>query len=117
MNILNLPKKSILYLIICAVGLFAIFMVTFFSNYLALGKLDREIDALTYKIEGQKLYAPVFQELFKGIQLELPKGIPFHKQTRLAREDTGKALAVLQDLVRANNLKIKGAGPGRRLFD
>ena len=111
MNLLTLPKKSILYVLISGVGVFAIIFLMFYSNYRTIDKLDLHIRRMKTQIEGQKKYAPLFQDLFKKIQFKKPEGLPFPEQAKLSEEDTGKISIVLQKLAEANNFIVKGIIP------
>jgi len=111
MNLLSLPKKSILYALICGGALFAIIFLTFYSNYRTMEKQDLHIRNIKTQIEGQKKYAPLFQDLFKKIQFKKPGGLPFPEQAKLSEEDTGKISIVLQNLAEANDFMVKGIIP------
>ena len=108
---LSFPKKSIAYLFICGLGLLAIFLITFYSNYRALNKLDNNIKELNAKVESQKIFSPLFQELFKKIQFKQPEGLTVPKPTKLAQEDAGKISPILQGIAVHNNLKIEEIVP------
>jgi hypothetical protein len=108
---LSFPKKSIAYLFICGLGLVAIFLITFYSNYRALNKLDNNIKELKAKIESQNIFQPLFQELFKKIQFKQPEGLTFPKPAKLSQEDAGKISPILQKIAVQNNLKIEEIVP------
>jgi len=106
MNILALPRKNILYMLFCGLGFMGIFLITFYADYHSLNKLERHIKELQTKIENQKTFAPIFQELFKEIQFKPPKGLPFPEPEKLAREETVKISVVLQKAAVESGLKI-----------
>ena len=111
MNILSLPRNKILYALTCGLGLLAIFIVIFYSDYRNLAKLDKKIEELNAKIESQKLYSPVFQELFKRIRFKQPEELPFPKMEKLAREDIPKVATVLRGIAGQDNLKVEQISP------
>ena len=103
---LSLPKKNIAYLLICGLGLLAIFLITFYSNYRTLNKLDNNIKKLNAKMERQNIFSPLFQELFQNIQFKQPEGLIFPQPAKLSQENTGKISPILQKIAVQNNLKI-----------
>ena len=111
MNLLTLPKKSILYVLISGAGLFAIIFLMFYANYRTIDKLDSNIRGMKTQIEGQKKYVPLFQDLFKKIQFKKPEGLPFPEQAKLSEEDTGKISIIQQKLAEANDFTVKGIIP------
>ena len=64
MDINKLPKKSIVMILVCGLGLMGVFMFTLFSNYRALVKLEGNISQLSAQIKTQDLFVPLFRELF-----------------------------------------------------
>ncbi len=111
MNFLSLPRKNIIVFLFCGMGILSIFLITFYSDYLTLDELDKKILELNTKIEIQKLYSPVFRELFRKIQFKLPEGLPFSKQEKVTQEDLPEISTVLQGIALQNNLKIEEISP------
>ena len=111
MNILKLPKRSIVVILVCGAGLLGIFLLTLYANYRTLEKLETKIAGLNDQIKGQELFAPVFQELFKKIQIKKIGGIQFPEPAKLLRDDSGKILSILQDIALANELKVEAMAP------
>jgi hypothetical protein len=106
MNILALPKKNIVFLTFCGLGFLGIFLITLYANYRSLDRIEKNIKELKAKIESQKTFSPIFQELFKEIQFKPPEGLPFPEPKKLAREGTGKIATILQKVVNQSGLKI-----------
>jgi len=106
MNILVLPRKNIIYLIFCGLGLLGIFLITFYANYRSLDKIEKNIKELQAKVESQKTFSPIFQELFREIQFKPPEGLPFPEPKKLAREETGRISMILQNVAGESGLKI-----------
>lgn len=108
---MKLPKKSIIYLSVCSTGILAIFLITLYSNYRTLEKLDRRIANFKYRIESQQMFAPLYQNLLLKMQSKQPEGAAFPEEASLAQEDTGKILSILQEMARENELQVEQLVP------
>ncbi|MFC1798547.1 hypothetical protein ACFLZL_01925 [Thermodesulfobacteriota bacterium] len=106
-----MSKKNILYLTVFGTTLLAIFLFTLFLNFRTLEKLSKKITHSNYQIESQQLFAPLYQNLLLKMQAKKPQGVPFPDEAKLAQEDTGKILSILQDIARANELRVEQLVP------
>lgn len=111
MNILNLPRKSIIYLLVCGAGLAAMSVVILYANYRTLAGLEKNISRMKAQIENQEYLYPVFQELFKKLQFKKPEGLDLPKPARLPRDETEKLMRLLQDLAIQNRFAVAGISP------
>ena len=93
-------------MLFCGLGFLWIFLITFYADYRALNKLEKNIKELGTKIETQKTFSSIFQELFKDIQFKPPEGLPFPEPEKLDREQTGKIPKTLQKAAGESGLKI-----------
>lgn len=108
---MNLTKKSIVYLSVCGTVILGVVLISLYSNYRTLEKLDKQIARFKYRIENQQLFAPLYQNLLLKMQSKLPEGMAFPEEASLAQEDTGKMLSILQEMARESKLQVEQLVP------
>lgn len=103
--------QSTRYMIICLVGILGFGMLAIFPSSRAIVATDRKIAALQEKIDEQKALYPLFQDLLKRSETELPSRLPFPEKTKLPREDTGDISDFFQDLALKNDFTVESIVP------
>ncbi|MFC1488430.1 hypothetical protein ACFL6B_01140 [Thermodesulfobacteriota bacterium] len=111
MAIPKLPPKSITYLLICGGMLLAFILLAVYPNHKELGGMDMEIQKINAKIDEQKIFYPVFQELLKRSRIKEPTSLALPKNEKLSRADTERILSIFQEIAEKSNLKVKSVSP------
>jgi len=111
MNFINLPKKNIIYLLVCGTTLLAVSIFLLIANYRMLSILDKNISRMKNQIDVQEFFSPVFKKLFNHLDFEEPEGLSLPKPLRMPREDTAKTLALLQEMAQKSRFKVEGISP------
>jgi hypothetical protein len=102
-----LPTQSLIYFIICGIGIIAFIFLIIVPNHKASAELDQEIKKLNAHIEQQRILRPVFDGLLAQAKKDKPSGLPATKKVRLERGDINKVSALLQDMAGRYHLKIQ----------
>lgn len=92
----ELPRRSLMYIVLCLGGLLCFLTVGILPSQRAIGKLDQEITSLEKQLKEQELLFPVFQKFLSIIQQKREKSLPDPERKKLPRED----IANLPDLFR-----------------
>jgi Tfp pilus assembly protein PilO len=110
-----LPKRSIVFVIICSAGILGFFLLDIYPNQRAAGALDAQIIKTRSQIEKQKTLSPVYEQLRKilkaskdidGINLPFPAGKESSK-----REDVNHIRSLLYDIVKESRLETEKIEP------
>ena len=102
-----LPTQSLVYFLICGVGILVFIFLIIIPTQKASSELDREIEKLGDRIEEQRLLKPVFDSLLKRAKEKNPTQLPATKKVKLARGDISKISMKLQEIARDHNLKLR----------
>ena len=102
---IHINQKSILYLLICLGGVIAYILLTILPTQKLLTGMDEDIVNNQEQVEKQKILFPVYQELFKQLQIKDTKLLPFPAETELGRERIGEVPAIFSEIAHRNNLE------------
>ena len=58
-----LPQRSLIFIIICSVGILGFFLLAIYPNQKAAGALDAKITTARLQIEEQKILRPIYEHL------------------------------------------------------
>jgi len=106
MPIRQLPKKNIMIIVLFGGGIILFMLLSIFPNYIAYSNIENEINTLEGQIEEQKLLSPIFTELSKKTNFEVPESLPFPKKEKLSKNDTGNISIIIQDIIQLNGFKL-----------
>lgn len=99
-------NKSIIFLAIFSVGLFAFIFIGIYPRYKLLKQTERRIDELSSQISRQKEILPALAMQFQEMtQLKLPEGLLFPDKTAL--EEKEKILSDIQELSIQNSISVE----------
>lgn len=72
----GVPRRSLIYLLICVAGIMAFVLVGIYPSYRNLARTDGSIAELKARIEEQKILFPLYQKLRKELAAEASRGQP-----------------------------------------
>ncbi|MDX1708719.1 MAG: hypothetical protein R3274_08980 [Desulfobacterales bacterium] len=99
--------QSLMILIVCVVGILAFFLLIILPSERASDELDREIQALSARIEEQRILTPVFHSLLKRAKMEPPSDLPVPERTKLTHGDINTISTLFQEMAARHNLKLE----------
>lgn len=102
----TIPMQSIRYLVICAGGLFGFILLAILPTYQANVTLEGKIVKLKAEIEDQKTLYPLYLDLVKKSQIKPSSDLPFPKQEKLSKDETGTISDLFQELARKNSFNV-----------
>jgi len=105
MPIRQLPKKNIMIIVLFGGGIILFILLSIFPNYIAYSNIENEINTLEGQIEEQKLLSPIFTELSKKTNFEVPES-PFPKKEKLSKDETANISTIIQDIIQLNGFKL-----------
>jgi len=102
----KLPKKTIIYLLLCIGGILGFLAFAIYPNQKSLAGLDTEIDTIERQIKEQKILFPVYENLLKEGEFKKPGTFPFPKKAKLGRHETERIHLIFGDKARKSNLSL-----------
>ena len=108
---LNIPEKSITYLIICG-GIVVIFvLVGILPLYLSNRNQAGEIKKIEYQIEEQKGLGPVYINMQKAMEDKDSQILPNPKRTTINREEVAKFQNIFRTIADQSGLITMSLAP------
>ena len=101
----RIPRESIVYILICAVGTLAFILIGPYPSEKSLAKQDMEIQNLQVQIEEQKLLYPLYVELLKKLQAKGCEVLPFPSKGKLSRDEIDKIPCIFAEIVQRSELE------------
>ena len=102
-----LPTQSLVYFLICGVGILVFVFLIILPTHRAAYELDQDIKKLDGLIEEQRILKPVFDSLLKRAKEKYPTALPSTKKIKLARGDISKVSKTLQVMARRAGLNLR----------
>lgn len=102
----KLPKKTIIYLLICVAGILGFVVFAIYPNQKSLASLDMEIERIEDQIKEQKILFPVYENLLKKVKFKKPGAFPFPTRARLGRHETERIPLILGEKARKSNVSL-----------
>jgi hypothetical protein len=105
------PAQSLALLALCGAGIVGFLLLVILPADRASAELDREIAALTARVEEQKVLSPVFKTLFEKTRSPLKAGGTAPARTKLSRADIAALPRRLQDMAATHRLAVREVVP------
>ena len=105
-NSLTLPKKTIIYILICVGAILGFFVLAIYPNQKSLAGLDMEAKKLDSKIKEQEILFPVYENLLEKGKFEKPGAFPFPQKAKLGRHETERISLIFGEKARKSNLSL-----------
>ena len=99
----KIHSSSILYLVICVVGIAVFFLVGIYPNSVTMAELNQDAEQLQFKLSAQELLFPVYSALIKEVQQQTPD-LPLPENTTLSRQQIANIDSVFMGLAERNHV-------------
>lgn len=113
---LKLHPSNWVYIGICIVSIAAFSLVGIYPNAQSLKQMDKNIAELQHDLKEQELLNPVYRQLVKEVQQQIPPNLPLPKEEKAARETLGNLNAVFQTIADRNGVVLESAVPDARSY-
>ena len=108
---LDIPEKSLWYLIICGGIIILFILMGIFPLYQYNAHNTNEIRKIEYQIEAQKELGPIYLTLLKTMENKDPRVLPNPPKTTIARAESGKFQNALKTIAEKSRLRIVSSTP------
>jgi hypothetical protein len=108
---LDIPEKSLWYLVICGGIILLFLLVVIFPIYRYQTNRAGEIKKMEYQIEAQKELGPIYLTLLKTMENKDPRILPNPPKTIIPRAESGKFQNVLKTIAEKSGLRIVSSTP------
>ena len=105
------PKRSLVYLLICGIGVAAFVAIGLFPSQRSLTKLEKKITSIQVEIERKKILSPVFSQLLGKVRSKMGTVLTFPSLSPLPEEETGKLSSMFGEMARQCGLKAGSVLP------
>jgi len=102
-----LPTQSLIYFLICSVGILAFVFLIVIPTQKTSAELDKDILKTGDFIEEQRILKPLFESLLKRAKSITPTDLPATKKAKLDRADISKLSEDLQEMAFRHGLKVQ----------
>jgi Tfp pilus assembly protein PilO len=106
-NLSVLPTQSLIYFLVCGVGILAFVFFIILPAQKTSAQLDKDILKISDRIEEQKILKPVYQSLLRQTRKKPPTDLPAIRKAKLDRADINKLSKDLQQTALRHGLKIQ----------
>lgn len=106
-----IPKRSLVYLLICVGGVLIIFVAGIIPEYFSSVRLDQQIKNIQFQIEEQKKLYPLYHMLQNRSHKEDARNLPFPKRNVLSRTEMDSVPAAFREIAKKANLDMISVSP------
>jgi len=103
----NLPTQSLIYFVVCGVGIVVFIFLIIIPSQRTSVLLDEEIVKLGDRIEEQRILKPLFESLLKSAKNKNPTELPLTPKAKLAYGEIGNLSDRLQAMASNHNLRLQ----------
>ena len=107
----KLPSLSVINFLLCGGGILAFVFLLILPNSRSLAKLDGEAERINTFIEEQRMLFPLYNELFKIAQEDVPAELPYPNKADLKQKEIGELSNVFQKLAKQSNMVLEDVEP------
>ena len=109
---LRIPQQSIVYLLICLLGILLFLMLGIVPNQRFLKELDGKIAETRTQIEERKMLITTHQTLKQRTRRQGARALPFPQKNGQNPAEVGKLTDTMKDLARRTNVEVVSIVPG-----
>ena len=109
-----LPKvhsSNLIYLAICGAGVIAFLLVAILPNISATDRIEKDIDQLSQKVQTQELLNPIYRELIKRVQQEMPQDLPLPAPIKISKKEIADINNVFMAFAKESGVNFISAVP------
>jgi len=111
MAIPRIHPSNFIYFIICVFGVVAFLLVGILPNSMAMGRLEKAIAELNEKVQAQELLYPVYRQLIKEVQQQVPASLPLPKSGKIAHNGLSQINDVFMEVAQQSDVTFESAAP------
>ena len=108
---IDIPEKSLWYLIICGGIILLLLLVVIFPIHRYQANSAGEVKKMEYQIEAQKELGPIYLTLLKTMENKDPRVLPNPPKTTIPRAETGKFQNALKTIAEKSGLRTISLTP------
>ena len=107
----RMPSQSVILFLLCGAGILAFVLLVILPSHRLSAQIDRDIAALTARIEEQRVLAPIFDTLFAKAKTPAGSTLPQPQKTKLTRQEISEVPRQLMELAAAHKLAVREITP------
>ena len=111
MAIPKIHSSNLIYLAVCGAGVIAFLLVAVFPNMSAMGQMETDIAQLSQKVQHQELLHPLYMELIKRVQQNVPQDLPMPTGSKVSKREIADIGEVFQTLAKESGVIFVNATP------
>lgn len=107
----KLHPQNLIYLVVCCGGVLAFVILFIFPNSSEISDLEQELDAIQLKIHEQELLNPIYRELIKQAQKEMPSNLPVPEKGKIEKRTIAELNDIFSNLAEESGVLFESAVP------
>lgn len=107
----RLPKRSLIYILVCVGGILCFLGVGILPNQRALSKLDNEVSKMEVALHEQKILFPVFKKAMQTLNEEKKSDLAVPEKSSVDRRDINGISSSFRKLASECSLHFKSGIP------
>ena len=107
----KMHPQNLIYLVTSCGGILAFVLLFIFPNSGEISDLDNELDAVQLKIHEQELLNPIYKELIKQAQKEMPSDLPVPEAGKIEKRTIAEINDVFTGLAKESEVIFESAVP------
>ncbi|MBN1472665.1 MAG: type 4a pilus biogenesis protein PilO [Syntrophaceae bacterium] len=92
---MKIPRRSIVFLSLAIIGIFAIIFTVIIPNQVSLTNLDKTIENLKFQVEEQQIFSDLHKQLTKTNKKEV-RTLPMPSKSNLPREQHDQIISMIR---------------------
>ena len=110
----KIDNSSLLYIVICSLGVLAFCLVGIYPNVQAMRQLDNDMTKFNAEVQQQEFLYPVYRRLVKEVQQQ-PPALAMPDKTKLPRKEIPQLGQLFMKLAEKNHLHFDSASRSSRV--
>ena len=110
-KLFKMPTRSLVYLLICSLGIFAFITIGLYPFQRSLGRMDREIAKIQRNIKEQNILFPVYAQLMEKIQFKRPSILSYPVRTKFSMDKIEELPSIFEKIAGKCNLTASSVIP------
>ena len=107
----RINSQNLVYLVISCGGILAFVLFFIVPNSAEISELENELDELQFKIQEQELLNPIYHELIKQAQKDMPSDLPVPEAGNIEKRTIAELSDVFIELAGESDVQFESAVP------
>ena len=107
----KLHPQNLIYLVTCCGGILAFVFLFIIPNSGEISDLEEELDTVQMKIQEQELLNPIYRELIKQAQKEMPRDLPIPEAGKIEKRTIADLNDVFAEMAKQCEVIFESAVP------